>query len=89
MKYQSGAAFRQALEQRLLTRSRDKGISLVRLRKAVVFDRLLFRLAITAQADGFLRERWPSTSGWENGRGPQRIWISFTATTRRRPPLTS
>ena len=52
MKYRSGAAFRQALEQRLLTRSRDKGISLVRLRKAVVFDRLLVRLAITA------RDRW-------------------------------
>jgi hypothetical protein len=40
MKYQSGAAFRRALEQRLLTRSRDRRISLVRLRKAVVFDRL-------------------------------------------------
>jgi hypothetical protein len=48
LKYQSGAAFRQALEQRLLTRSRDRGISLVRLRKAVVFDRLLVRLAIAA-----------------------------------------
>ena len=48
VKYRSGAAFRQALEQRLLTRSRDRGISLVRLRKAVVFDRLLVRLAIAA-----------------------------------------
>lgn len=48
MKYQSGAAFRQALEPRLLTRSRDRGTSLVRLRKAVVFDRLLVRLAIAA-----------------------------------------
>ncbi len=48
MKYQSGAAFRQALEQRLLARSRDRGTSLVRLRKAVVFDRLLARLAIAA-----------------------------------------
>jgi hypothetical protein len=48
VKYRSGAAFRQALEQRLLTRSRDRGISLVRLRKAVVFDRFLVRLAIAA-----------------------------------------
>ena len=48
MKYQSGAAFRQALEQRLLTRSRERGTSLVRLRKAVVFDRILVRLAIAA-----------------------------------------
>jgi predicted nucleotidyltransferase component of viral defense system len=48
LKYQSGAAFRQALEQRLLVRSRDRGTSLVRLRKAVVFDRLLARLVIAA-----------------------------------------
>ena len=52
MKYRSGTAFRQALEQRLLMRSRDKSISLVRLRKAVIFDRLLARLAIAA------RDRW-------------------------------
>ena len=48
MKYQSGAAFRQALEQRLLARSRETGTSLVRLRKAVVFDRLLARLTVAA-----------------------------------------
>jgi hypothetical protein len=48
MKYKSGAAFRQALEQRLLARSRETGTSLVRLRKAVAFDRLLARLMIAA-----------------------------------------
>jgi hypothetical protein len=48
VKYRSGAAFRQAFEQRLLVRSRDTSTSLVRLRKAVVFDRLLVRLAIAA-----------------------------------------
>jgi hypothetical protein len=48
LKYQSGAAFRRALEQRLLVRSRDRGTSLVRLREAVVFDRLLARLVIAA-----------------------------------------
>jgi hypothetical protein len=52
MMYKSGAAFRQALEQRLLDRSREAGTSLVRLRKAVVFDRLLARLSIAA------RDRW-------------------------------
>lgn len=52
MKYRTGAAFRQALEQRLLMRSRDTGTSVVRLRKAVVFDRLLVRLAEVA------RDRW-------------------------------
>jgi hypothetical protein len=55
VKYRSGAAFRQALEQRLLTRSRDRGISLVRLRKAVVFDRLLVRLAIVAPSRWVLK----------------------------------
>ena len=44
MKYASAAAFRTALEQRLLNRSRETGTSLVRLRKTVVFDRLLARL---------------------------------------------
>lgn len=52
MKYRTGAAFRQALEQRLLVRSRHSGTSLVRLRKAVVFDRLLVRLTDVA------RDRW-------------------------------
>jgi len=52
MKYKSGAAFRQALEQRLLARSRETGTSLVRLRKGVVFDRLLARLTVAA------RGRW-------------------------------
>jgi hypothetical protein len=37
-----------ALEQRLLNRSRENGTSLVRLRKAVVFDRLLARLVVAA-----------------------------------------
>ncbi len=47
MKYRSGAAFRQALEERLL-RSRERGTPLVRLRESVVFDRLLARLLIAA-----------------------------------------
>ena len=48
MRYKSGAAFRQALEQRLLARSRETGTSIIRLRKAVVFDRLLARLVVAA-----------------------------------------
>ena len=52
MKYATAAAFRTALEQRLLAQSRETGIPLVRLRKLVVFDRLLARLQIVAP------ERW-------------------------------
>jgi hypothetical protein len=87
LKYQSGAAFRQALEQPLLVQSRDKGTSLVRLRKAVVFDRLLARLVIAAPdlwvlkgtlaLDFRLGERTRTTKDMD----------SFAATTRRRPHL--
>lgn len=55
MKYESPIAFRQALEQRLLNRSRETGASLVRLRKAVIFDRLLARLVVAAQGRWVLK----------------------------------
>lgn len=48
MKYATSVAFRTALEQRLLNRSRGTGESLVRLRKTVVFERLLARLVEVA-----------------------------------------
>lgn len=48
MRYASAAAFRRALETRLLALSRDGGVSLVRLRKSVAFDRLLARLFAVA-----------------------------------------
>ncbi len=44
MNYKTAAAFRQALETRLLDRSRNTSVPLVRLRKMVAFDRLLARL---------------------------------------------
>jgi len=44
MKYQSGGAFRRALEERLRTQSLQSGVPLVRLRKMVAFDRFLARL---------------------------------------------
>lgn len=42
--YQTGAAFRRALEDRLLTRSNRTAVSLIRLRKLVAFDRFLARM---------------------------------------------
>jgi predicted nucleotidyltransferase component of viral defense system len=48
MRYAIAADFRMALESRLLARSRASGTSIVRLRKAVVFDRLLARLGEVA-----------------------------------------
>lgn len=44
MRYQTAAAFRRALEDRLKERSRRDGALLARLRKQVAFDRLLARL---------------------------------------------
>ncbi len=44
MKYETATAFRSALEARLLNLSRSGGFSLARLRKLVVFDRLMTRL---------------------------------------------
>lgn len=48
MRYATAAAFRTALEQRLLTTARQDGLSLARLRKLVTFDRLLARLMAVA-----------------------------------------
>jgi hypothetical protein len=44
MRYATAAAFRRALETRLAERSRSAGLPLVRLRRIVVFERLLARL---------------------------------------------
>jgi hypothetical protein len=52
MRYASAPQFRQALETRLGAASRTGGPSLARLRKQVVFDRLLARLTASAP------ERW-------------------------------
>lgn len=48
MKYKSGSAFRRALEDRLRAQSRSDGLPLFRLRKLLVFDRLLARLNATS-----------------------------------------
>lgn len=48
MKYTTADAFRTALEQRLLTLSGKTNVPVQRLRKLVVFDRLLARLIIVA-----------------------------------------
>jgi hypothetical protein len=55
VKYASAAAFRTALEVRLKKRSDDTGESLSRLRKSVVFDRLLARLVAVASGRWVLK----------------------------------
>jgi len=48
MRYATAVAFRTALEARLLARARETGQPISRLRKTVVFDRLLARLLVVA-----------------------------------------
>jgi hypothetical protein len=48
MRYATAGAFRTALERRLLTITQQAGTPLVRLRKLVVFDRLMARLLVVA-----------------------------------------
>lgn len=55
MEYASSAAFRTGLEARLLNQSREAGIDLGRLRRRVVFERLLARLARSAEAGWVLK----------------------------------
>ncbi len=55
MKYATGAAFRAALESRLMELARERGKNVGRLRKAVVFDRLLARLSEVAPAGWVLK----------------------------------
>jgi hypothetical protein len=55
MSYNSGAAFRRALEDRLLAQSRVSGVALVRLRKLVAFDRLQARLAAAQPGQWLLK----------------------------------
>ena len=55
MRYATASAFRTALETRLLARARETGMSIVRLRKTVVFERLLARLLVVAPGRWHLR----------------------------------
>lgn len=48
MRYTTAGAFRAALETRLLARASESSVSIARLRKTVVFDRLLARLLVVA-----------------------------------------
>ena len=55
MTYQTAAAFRRALETRLVAESTETGTPLVRLRKLVAFDRFLARLTQAYPHDWLLK----------------------------------
>lgn len=58
MKYETPAAFREALEQRLLNRAEATGTDINRLRRRAVFERILARLAEAPD------ERWILKGGF-------------------------
>lgn len=58
MKYATAADFRAALEQRLKTHAAQSGVTIPRLRKQVVFDRLLARLVVVGHG------RWTLKGGY-------------------------
>lgn len=75
------------MEVRLLAQSKETGLSLVRLRKAVVFDRLLARLMVVAAGRWLLKGDWHSTTGsvTEHERPGTRIWaVKMTNRQQRR-----
>ena len=55
MKYETGYGFRMALETRLKAESARQKLPLIRLRKAVAFDRLLARLSADPNSDWILK----------------------------------
>jgi predicted nucleotidyltransferase component of viral defense system len=58
MRYETPAAFRAALEQRLLNRAQDTGTDINRLRRRTIFERVLARLNEAP------RERWILKGGF-------------------------
>ena len=55
MKYSTAVAFRAVLEQRLQTVANERQVPLIRLRKLVVFDRLMARLLVVAPSRWILK----------------------------------
>lgn len=55
MRYKTAEAFRAALERRLSSIAEESGIPLIRLRKLVVFDRLMARLLVAAPGRWILK----------------------------------
>jgi predicted nucleotidyltransferase component of viral defense system len=55
MRYRTAEAFRAALDQRLKNETTQSGVSLMRLRKRVVFERFLARLSVAGPAGWVLK----------------------------------
>jgi hypothetical protein len=65
VKYATATAFRQALEQRIQREYQEQGLSHVRLRKLIVFDRFLARLMAVAPEGWVLKGGVALNLRWE------------------------
>ena len=64
MRYDSGGAFRRALEDRLRSKSLPDGTPLIRLRKMVAFERFLARLIHDQPQVYCFRWKWRFSSSY-------------------------
>lgn len=64
--YNSGAALRTALEERLKRISHEEAVDLQRLRRQVAFDRFLARLFRHGQTDWVLKGGYAVSDGHSN-----------------------
>jgi hypothetical protein len=58
MTYQSAPALRTALERRLLARSAETGVSLDRLRRRVMFERIIAAYKQQSRGNGYSKVVW-------------------------------
>ena len=88
MTYETPQALRMALEQRLSNQSRESGVSLDRLRRRVIFERIMARLHIAGPG------RWVLKGGMalevrlpDDARVTKDIDLGLRAEVRRREDL--
>lgn len=74
MKYQSAAAFRQALDAQLKARARERGVDVNRLRTRLAFERFLARLFATGDERWVLKGGTPSSCASASGHAPRETW---------------
>ena len=82
MSYDSPRALRTALEHRLLQRTSETGISLDRLRRRVVFERVVARLSSAEPGAWVVKGGMALEVRLRDGRVSPRTSISDFATTR-------
>ena len=77
MRYRSPAALRMALGQLLRNKSQDSGISLDRLRRRVMYERIVVRLDLAEPDTWVVKGGLALEFGWVVGH--EHLWTSILA----------